>query len=344
LFRVSLEPTDFLQGISLLYSWERRELDKASGKSGKELSAVTAKREHVLGLPLTAYKQWAAPLTNGFLEAERFLRDQGFHHPRFLPYRSQMIPLAGVLARIGERWLEPQIKKKLSRWFWCGVFGELYGGSTDTRIALDLQDLLGWIGDLSNIEPTTVQGAGFQPNRLDTLRSRTSAAYRGLYVLLQRQGAKDFFWKARMVDLDRDERKIDIHHIFPRRWCEEQGIPPKVFNSIVNKTAISYKANRMIGGNAPSRYLKHLQDHVQVQLDDEPMNDVLCSHLIDPHELRADRFAQFFDARKAALLALVAEAMGKPLALGGEVVPEDSEDDEEEDDLVAERGAQMAAS
>jgi hypothetical protein len=31
---------------------------------------------------------------------------------------------------------------------------------------------------------------------------------------VQRQGAMDFFWKARMVDLDRDERKIDIHHIF----------------------------------------------------------------------------------------------------------------------------------
>jgi hypothetical protein len=54
--------------------------------------------------------------------------------------------------------------------------------------------------------------AGFQPTRLDTLRTRTSAAYRGIYVLLQRQGSKDFFWKARMVDLDRDECKIDIHH------------------------------------------------------------------------------------------------------------------------------------
>ena len=340
-----LQPTDFLQGISLLHSWERREADKVAGKSGKELAAVTAKREHVLVLPLSAYRQWAKPLTDGFLEAERFLRDQGFHHPRFLPYRSQMVPLAAVLARIGERWLEPQIKNKLSRWFWCGVLGELYGGATETRIALDLQDLLRWIGDSPTTEPVTVQGAGFQPNRLDTLRSRTSAAYRGLYVLLQRQGAKDFFWKARMTDLDRDERKIDIHHIFPQKWCEDQGIPRKVFNSIVNKTAISYKANRMIGGKAPSKYLRQLQDHAQVQLNDEPMNDVLRSHLIDPRELRTDRFAQFFDARKAALLTLVAEAMGKPLALGGEAVAEDSEEDEEDDDFGAEeRGSLMAAS
>ena len=38
---------------------------------------------------------------------------------------------------------------------------------------------------------------------------------RGLYVLVQRMGAEDFYWKARMVDLDRNEKGIDIHHIFP---------------------------------------------------------------------------------------------------------------------------------
>ncbi|MFO1361351.1 MAG: DUF262 domain-containing protein [Burkholderiales bacterium] len=329
-----LEPTDFLQGISLLHSWERREADRAAGKTGKDVAAVTAKREHVLVLPLAAYRQWAKPLTAGFLEAERFLRDQGFHHPKFLPYRSQVVPLAGVLAMIGERWLEPQIKTKLARWYWCGVLGELYGGAIETRIALDLQDLLTWIADPVAPEPVTVQGAGFQPNRLDTLRSRTSAAYRGLYVLLQREGAQDFFWKARMVDLDRDERKIDIHHIFPRKWCEDVNVPPKVFNSIVNKTAISYKANRMIGGKAPSRYLAQIQQHAQVQLDDAPMDSVLRSHLIEPGELRADRFEQFYQARKAALLSLVSRAMGKALAPTSEPVAEDPAEEEDDEEVL----------
>jgi hypothetical protein len=88
------------------------------------------------------------------------------------------------------------------------------------------------------------EAAGFNPNHLDTLRSRTSAAYRGLYVLLQREGTRDFFWKARMTDLDLDDVKLDIHHIFLRKWCEESDIPPLVFNAIVNKTAVSHKANR----------------------------------------------------------------------------------------------------
>lgn len=128
-----LQPTDFLQGLSLLYSLERRTQDLDTGRSGKEATGVTAKREHVLDMPLTAFQKWAEPLTQGFEQAERFLRSEGFHHPKFLPYRTQLTPLAAVLTHLGERWLEPLIKSKLVQWFWCGVFGELYGGAIETR-------------------------------------------------------------------------------------------------------------------------------------------------------------------------------------------------------------------
>lgn len=190
-----LQPTDFLQGVSLLDSFDRRSKDLTAGRTGKDATGVTAKREHILEMPLSAFERWSESLTKGLEEAERFLRSEGFHHPKFLPYRTQITPLGAVLAHLGERWLEPQIKTKLARWFWCGVLGELYGGAVETRIALDVQQLLAWVTDASAPEPATVQAAGFNPNRLDTLRSRTSAAYRGLYVLLQRDGAADFFWK-----------------------------------------------------------------------------------------------------------------------------------------------------
>jgi hypothetical protein len=38
-----------------------------------------------------------------------------------------------------------------------------------------------------------------------------------------------------MVDLDRDDAKLDIHHIFPKKWCEDRGIPPRVDNAIVER-------------------------------------------------------------------------------------------------------------
>ncbi|MFP2909283.1 DUF262 domain-containing protein [Pyxidicoccus sp. 3LFB2] len=330
-----IEPTDFLQGIALLHTHERRQVDLAAGKTGKEAAAVSAKREYILSMPLAAYKTWADKLTEGFLQTERFLRHQGFHHPKFLPYRSQLVPLAAVLTRLGERWLEPKINDKLSRWFWCGVFGELYGSASETRIAIDMQELLAWIEREDAPIPATIVAAGFQPSRLDTMRSRTSAAYRGLYVLLQRQGAKDFFWKACMKDLDYDESGIDIHHIFPRKWCEAEKVSPRIYNSIVNKTAISYKANRKIGGNAPSSYLTQIQREESVQLPDTEMNSILESHLILPSALRSDNFQQFYETRRAALLRLIEAVMGKSSVQSSDPVADDEMDDDSENAIEA---------
>jgi len=323
--------TEFLQGLSLLHSYERHLQDLKDGKVGKAVTPVSAKREHILSMPLSAYKKWADKLTNGFFEADQFLRHLGFHDPKFLPYRAQVIPLAATLTLIGDRWLEPQVQDKLARWYWCGVFGELYGSASETRIALDLQGLLKWIDDPASLSPTTVTDAGFQASRLDTMRSRTSAAYRGLYVLLQHRGAKDFFWKARMVDLDRNEKGIDIHHVFPKKWCQDANISPRVFNSIVNKTAISYKANRMIGGSAPSEYLQKLENHRAVRLDDQGMDAILRTHCIDPQFLRADNFDGFYGARRATLLHLVEEAMGKQSISAGGGLDNGFETDEDED-------------
>lgn len=325
-----VQPTDFLQGISLLRTYGKRNEEVAEGKTGKDLTPVSAKREHVLAITCAAYVELNQRLLAGFIEADKFLRKQGFFQPEFLPYRPQLIPLAAVMAVLGERWLEPKVHDQLARWFWCGVFGELYGSATETRIALDLQQLLDWISN-GRSEPKTITDAAFQPGRLDSLRTRTSAAYRGLYVLLQAEGAEDFFWKAKMSWIDQDERAIDIHHIFPRKWCETQRIHSREFDSIVNKTAVSAKANKKVGGAAPSEYLAKLQRDPNVDLDDAGMDAILKTHRIDPALLRADDFNGFYAARKAALLDLVEKAMGKQAEQGAGSAADDGYEGEPEE-------------
>lgn len=318
-------PNDFFQALSLLETWKRRQADLAIGKTGKQVTGVSAKREAVLALPLAAYQDWREPLAKGFWQAAKFLRRESFFTPSDLPYHTQLVPLAAILTLLGDRWLEQKIHDKLSRWYWCGVLGELYGGAVETRCALDLEGVMEWI-DGSGSEPATVRDASFQPPRLDTLRTRGSAAYKGLHVLLQREGALDLFWKSRIRDLDEtdwDESQLDIHHIFPRAWCESHGIPAKRYNSILNKTPISYKANRMIGGRAPSEYLKQLQSHQSVQLSDAEMDAILATHSVDPATLRADDFDGFMDSRRKLILDLVCKAMGKTIIETGEAVPDD---------------------
>lgn len=313
----SVEPTDFLQGVSLLQTYQQRQADKQAGKTGKLVAAVSAKRVAVLSLTLDQYHQWAGDVENGFLLAARFLRKNAFNFKRDLPYRTQLVPLAVILSKLKDRWLEPQIYDKLARWFWCGVLGELYGGAVETRIANDFEQVLSWV-EVDGEEPKTVYEAAFQSNRLHTLRSRQSAAYKGLNTLVLRDGAVDFFWKAGIQELDLNEVALDIHHIFPKAWCENQDIKPAVYNSIINKTPISYKANRMIGGNAPSIYLEKLQNHQQVGIDNEAMNSILATHLISGEMLRQDDFDAFMECRHQALLKLVEKAIGKQVDQNGD--------------------------
>ena len=329
-----VEPTDFLQAISLLHTHEKRRDDVAAGKTGKAVSAVSAKRGSVLSLTLQEYQRWAPNVKAGFLLAAKFLRKECFFAARDLPYRTQLVPLAAVLSQLKERWLEPKIHDKLTRWFWCGVLGELYGGAVETRMANDLEEVLAWI-DGAGEEPRTIFDAAFQPSRLSTLRSRLSAAYKGLNTLILREGANDFFWKATIQELDHEEVALDIHHIFPKDWCEKQGIKPAVFNAIINKTPISYKANRMIGAKAPSSYLLSLQTHKQVKLDDEAMNAILQSHRIDPATLRADDFKRFYELRQESLLSIVENAMGKSAVR--DAVEEIGDEPEDELQLIGTR-------
>lgn len=305
-----VQTTDFLQSVTMLNTLEKHNADIAAGKRDKQVTPVSAKRSSILSLDVSEYKKWADVAQHGFMLAAKFLRKESVRNPRELPYRTQLAPLASVLGLIGDRWLEPKINEKLSRWYWCGVLGELYGGAVETRIANDVEELLEWFDD-DAVVPRTVSDAIFSSDRLDKLQSRLSAAYKGINMLVLREGAKDFFWKAEINELDDEEISLDIHHIFPVAWCEGQGIKRDVYNSIINKTPISYKANRKIGGSAPSQYLAKLQAEKTVQLSDDQMNDILSSHGINPETLRDDDFEGHYQARKSSLMSLINKAIGK---------------------------------
>jgi hypothetical protein len=307
-----IEATEFLQAVSLLHTSELRQADMAANTAGanRALRPVSAKRADVLQLPLDAWKRWADELEQGFKLVARFLRKECFYNLRELPYSTQLVPLAAVMTRLKDRWLEPKIYEKIARWYWSGVLGELYGGAVETRMANDFEDLLRWVDD-DELVPRTVRDASFQASRFDTLRSRLSAAYRGISVLVLREGSKDWFWKAGIKELDTDEVVLDIHHIFPKAWCEEHGLSKDRYDSILNKTPISYKANRKIGGEAPSKYLPKLQKEKNVGLSDDEMDELLASHALAPELLRKDAFDDFIEDRRRQLSRLVELAMGK---------------------------------
>ncbi|WP_442754262.1 GmrSD restriction endonuclease domain-containing protein [Methylocystis sp. JAN1] len=322
-----LQPTEFFQALALLHTLDRRK-EAAASNPGAEPPPVTCTRETVLGIPLAAYKKHSSRLEEGFKKAGRFLFSQHIYWFKDVPYQSQIVPLAAILAELGDKWEFDAVRSKLAQWYWCGVFGELYGGAIETRFAKDLIDMLSWTS--GGPEPTTVKDAAFRAERLDTMTSRLSAAYKGVHALLMKEGARDFRSGQPFNQASYFEEAVDIHHVFPRAWCEKSKIPPKHYDTIVNKTPLSYKTNRAIGGDAPSRYLAGLSK--QGGVDDKAINDHLRSHLINPDLLRGDNFDGFIEARREALLTLIERVMGKVVYRGeptdepeGEIVVDEAE-------------------
>lgn len=303
-----VESTDFLQSVTLLATRARRLAQLANGKVPGEASAVSCKRKDILRLTLQEYQQHAEAVAGGYLRAAQFLRRQKMFVARDLPYRTQLVPLAATLAVLGDKADGVAAQDKLAQWYWCGVFGELYAGATETRFAKDFPELLEWLA--GGPEPDTVREASFDARRLDELRTRNSAAYKGVYALLMRDGAEDFRTGQPATDTSYFEQSIDVHHIFPQKWCEKQGVARKRYNSVVNKTPLTAKTNRSIGGRAPSVYLAALQGK---EITRARMDEILGTHAIDASTMRADDFEAFYAARKGSLLQRIEEAMGKPV-------------------------------
>lgn len=303
----TLESADFLQAISLLVSKEKRLYDINAGKKEEDAHGISCKRKDILKLTLEEYKKWADDVTLGFEKVSRLLYGQKIFTYRDVPYRTQIVPLAAILTALGEGADNDNARSKLLRWFWCGVFGELYGSAIETRFAKDLPEVLNWI--TGGKTPSTVSESDFRSNRLLTLRTRNSAAYKGLFALLMRDGCLDFKTGETIQDQMYFDEKIDIHHIFPKDWCGKNEKNGKICDSIVNKTPLSVKTNRIIGSKAPSKYLETFQRSLGIS--EQRMDTILQSHVIVPEYIRADNYEDFFKARSEELLKRIENAMGK---------------------------------
>lgn len=307
-----LQRSDFLQAVTLLATMHRREADLAAGKSRP--TATSARREDILRMSLKDYLHWAPPVRAALEWVAAFLHSQQIHSAEFVPYRTLTVPLAAFRVLLGERIDIHGIKQRIAQWYWCGVLGELYGSTTETRFARDVEQIPAWaeagVSGLDARVPDTVASAGFFESRLLSLRTRNAAAYKGIYALLMRGGCSDWKLDEQIGLSSYNQLQVDIHHIFPQAWCRDQDVDGIRRESIINKTPLAKKTNIFLRGESPADYLHRLER--SAGLTSDRLDTLLREHLIDPEPLRKADFDAFFDARRAALLTLIEEAMGKP--------------------------------
>jgi len=311
--------TDFLQAIALLHSKTVRAELAAAGTPENDLPAVRATRQSLLDLPLEAYLRYRERVRAGFERVAKFLRQQRIYNVVDLPYQTQLVPLAAIFAELGDRADHAANAANIARWYWCGIFGELYGSAVESRFAKDIVEVPAWLD--GGPEPTTVREGRFRADRLNTLRTRLSAAYKGIHAQLMRRGALDFRTGQEFDQTVFFEEAVDIHHVFPEDWCKKRKIAPAIYDTVANKTPLSYRTNRILQGVAPTDYLNRLEQGGKTSKGelDPPiaaanLDRYLASHCIPVGRLRADDFEGFLRERRQALLALISEATGHAIS------------------------------
>lgn len=300
----AVENTDFLQAITMLAT-RKRNLEDVTGRP----PAISAKREDVLKLTLDDYLEWVKPLREAFIWAATFLADLHIFDVKFVPYQKQLVPLAALRVVLGNDADLHGVRDRLVQWYWCGVLGELYGSAIETRFVRDLEQVPDWARGFDSRVPRTVQDASFVESRLHSLRTRNAAAYKGIYALQLAKGARDWMYDKALDKVQYADLNVDIHHIFPQKWCADNDIDDDRRESIVNKTPLSAVTNRVIGGAAPAVYLPVIEK--KAQITPEALDSIISTHLVSPAAMRATDFDDFFLRRREALVGLVEQAMGK---------------------------------
>ena len=292
--------TEFLSAVSLLVSGEK-------GRAGGQ-------REDILKLSLTEYKAAANDLRITFREVSEFLAERCILNTDQVPFNEQIVPLAVIIARLAKRGgalSTQQSWDRMNQWFWCGVFGELYGSSAvQLRAARDVDEVTEWVAGATDEAPKTVTDATFRESRLLSVDDK-DGVWHGLYALLMARGAKD--WRTGKAFNRRtfEELKPGFFPVFPLNWCKRHGVDPVLAESVMNYTPMGKRTEVVLDGFAPDRYLPRVQS--KSIMEDRQFDEVLASHDMNLDYLRASQPREFLADRRQRFLDIVEYALGKPV-------------------------------
>ena len=291
--------SDFITALTLLVSYENFRADKTK--------LVSCKGADILKLDCEAYLKYKNDIVDGFNEAGKFLAEEGITTKKYIPYQSQLIPMAAIFAELKLSGKDNAAsRKKIRRWYWCAVFSESYKDGQGARYAKDIVQVMKWLDKRE--EPEIIRKAQIGAKRLMTVKSGSSAAYKGMISLILKNGATDFLAGKNIGSGVNHAESVEVHHIFPKRYCADRGLSKDKYDSIANKTLILKGTNRIIGSNPPSIYLEKIQS--KTGLSRAEVDGILELHFADAALCRADDFENFIVDRADKIFSAIEELTG----------------------------------
>lgn len=273
-------------------------------------TAPSCKRSEVLNLDKKMVEKYWDDAIEGLGQALKFLRDRcGILAPQWLPYITIMVPMAAIFART-LKLSGPKVGSahdKISRWFWCSIYGQKYESAANSQSALDFGEVTRWIdgGDL----PESVRSFRFDPVVLRDITARQRAVYRGTIALIVRNRSYDFHSHKPLTLEVINDNHVDDHHIFPNKYLERQGVAPRLRDCVLNHTLIDRTTNIRISDRAPSDYMAEIQK----ERGNAKFKELLDSHLLPSGKdspFWSDDFESFLNWRQDVIFREIQSVTG----------------------------------
>jgi hypothetical protein len=199
--------------------------------------------------------------------------EYGIPSYRWLSYPSMISVWLGLYIKAKNKEIHID-SNKIDRWYWSVIFTERYSGSTETKQTKDFKELVEWMKDDEAV-PEVVSEIR---NKIGIMKIDTkysgSSTYKGIFNLLFKRGAWDFYEKD---TIKYSAKELDDHHIFPKKFLEDKKVDVEK-DVVLNRTLILSSTNKRISKKAPATYIEEM---IKIHEGEEAVKKVLEKHFIN---------------------------------------------------------------
>ena len=155
-----------------------------------------------------------------------------------------------------------KIEKIVRRWFVMSNLTGRYSTSVGSQIEADLKNFKKGIIEnyLKSIEKAELSNAFWSEGLISSLKqAKKSGAYLGMFWAAQvNNNEKAFLSKDHGVQQIL-EQKGDLHHIFPKKYLQNNGLSRNSYNQSANFAWTQQEINIKLGKTPPNEYMKKIE-------------------------------------------------------------------------------------
>ena len=314
--------TDILR-VAFTYKFKRGRLsDLVSLLSGRDFET----REFKVEIEEDSFKQLHEAVMQAVNQTnfERYLmivRSAGIVRKSLI--RSQNVLNFGyaLYLALRERKIDSNVIEHIvRRWLALSVLTGRYSGSPESMFDYDIKRFYSFddpMDYLKQREEGDLSDAFWKVNLIQHLNtSVASSPYFNMFLVSQVK-AHDKGFLSSHIDIETMlENRGDIHHLFPKNYLTQNGIPQAMYNQIANYVFLQQEINIKISDDSPAEYMKEVLEQTETKvpvygaiIDIDELKDNLRQNCVPDgfEKMTISDYSSFLEKRRVLMAQKIRE-------------------------------------